>query len=543
MDEHKKKSTQDLDRTTETTTFQIESLLADVKRGRVRIPPFQTPFRWEDHDRQKLLDSLYRGYPIGILLFWETHAPPSLVRLGRFSIHASERNDALWVVDGQQRILALLDAFWPSEEDSAFFFDLDHEDPIPFKKAHKKQIDAEPSRWLPMTHLLDPEHLSRWLLEQQPPIERRQQAFHVAKRLREYEIPAYILHTTSEDIPREVFERTHSTAKAMRQDEVFDAIYRARAPQDAPTDISQIAEHLQSLSFGNVPHPLLFRLLFAILGRTPSRRHLFSTTLPQAPENAAILTAEAAKRAVIFLKEKAAFPHIKLLPYPQSFVLLGKFFHHHPTPLPRSQELLVRWLWRDAISKKHRTTALSESNLLQSIDPNDEEKTIQIWLSSLGEKKEDSPSLQDPFHWSDPDGKLLTTALLHHEPRSLLDHKKLSLADLLAPNHPNIRRFVKLTTSNKSPSTWQQSIVNRLLHPPLRHLKAHLSDASAEVLHSHFLTTEMLVLFTHDDLDGFFQQRAEWMQRHCLSFFRRHARWEETDRPSMRYLLTEDESW
>ncbi|MCK6512087.1 hypothetical protein L6R29_19310 [Myxococcota bacterium] len=209
-----------------------------------------------------------------------------------------------------------------------------------------------------MTRLLDPEHLSRWLLEQQPCLERRQQAFHVAKRLREYEIPACILRTASEDIPREVFERTHSTAKVMRQDEVFDAIDRARAPKDAPTDISQIAEHLQSLSFGKVPHPLLFRLLFAILGRTPSRKHLFSMTA-QVLEESAISTTEAAKRAVIFLKEKAAFSHIELLPYPQSFVLLGKFFHHHPTPLPRSQELLVRWLWRDALSKKHRTTAIS----------------------------------------------------------------------------------------------------------------------------------------------------------------------------------------
>ncbi len=58
MDERQKKSTQDLDRITETTTIPIENLLADVKRGRVRIPPFQSPFRWEDHDRQKLLDSL-----------------------------------------------------------------------------------------------------------------------------------------------------------------------------------------------------------------------------------------------------------------------------------------------------------------------------------------------------------------------------------------------------------------------------------------------------------------------------------------------------
>ncbi len=147
-----------------------------------------------------------------------------------------------------------------------------------------------------------------------------------------------------------------------------------------------------------VPHPLLFRLLLPLSGALLPVNISFPRPSPRDPEDASILTAEAAARAVIFLKEKAAFPHIELLPYPQSFVLLGKFFHHHPTPQPRSQELLVRWLWRDALSKKHRTTVLSESKLLQSIDPNDEEKTIQIWLSSLGEKKNPLPSpKQIPF--------------------------------------------------------------------------------------------------------------------------------------------------
>lgn len=545
MDEYKKKMSKDLDRLPEARTFKIESLLSEVKRGRVRIPPFQRALRWDDSDRQKLLDSLYRGYPVGTLLFWETHAPATPLVLGRFSMNAPEQNDALWVVDGQQRIIALLETLLPYEEGGTFFFDLDKEEQMPIKKDPKKQISRDPSRWLPMTKVVDSEHLLQWLFDQQPSPERRQEAIRVGKRIREYEIPAYIIRTESEEIPREVFGRINAAGKAMRRDEVFDAFHRARAPQSTPTGFPQIAAHLRNLAFGDIPHEILFRVLFAILGREHSRDDLLAMAdLPsQEIKEAYPDTAKAAKRTVIFLKEKASIPHFELLPYKQTFVFLSKFFHHHPSPQPRSEELLTRWLWRGALSQKHRGTVVSERKTLHSVDPEDEEGTIQAWLASLGEKKERYPSLQEKFNLKNADSKLVTTALLSNEPRELLYHKKLSIFDLLDKNSQGSSRFFKLVTSRKNPSQWQQSIVNRLLHPPINKMLEHLNRSPTEVLRSHFLTRNILDLLSHHKFDDFFQQRAQWMEQHCLSFFRRQARWEETDRPSMRYLIAVNESW
>ena len=567
MDEQKKKASKDLNHPPEARTFRIEDLLAEVKRGRVRIPPFQRGLRWDDSDRQKLLDSLYRGYPVGTLLFWETHAPANHITLGRFEIDAPERSDALWVVDGQQRIIALLETLLPHEEEDDFFFDLDKEDPQPIQQPQKKRIALDPSRWLPMAKILDSEHLLQWLFAYKPSVERRQEAIRLGKRIREYQIPAYIIRTESDDIPREVFERINTYGKAMLASEVFDAFHRARTPQSAPTGFPQIVEYLEPLLFGKIPPEILFRLLLAILGREMTRDDLLSvSTLPsQEVKDAYPLTAEAAKRTIIFLKEKAAIPHIEFLPYKQTFVFLGKFFHHHKTPHPRSVELLSRWLWRGMLSQKHRGTAISERKTLDSITPDDEEASVQRLLSLLGEKKEDFPALETPFYFKDTNAKLLALALFANEPRHLQQRKKLSIFDLLqqSPNEPRhlqhhkklsifdlletspqaSGRFLLLFPTKSKDTSWSRSIVNRLFHPPIKKLKEHLVQTSEKVLRSHFLTPDLLDAFFQGKQTHFFQKRAQWIQEHNLTFFRRHARWEETDRPSLDYLLKEGEDW
>jgi len=56
--------------------LSIDDLLRDAKSGKIKIPIFQREFKWDANDRIKLLDSVYRGYPIGSLLFWEKKARP-----------------------------------------------------------------------------------------------------------------------------------------------------------------------------------------------------------------------------------------------------------------------------------------------------------------------------------------------------------------------------------------------------------------------------------------------------------------------------------
>jgi len=49
-------------------TFSLIDLVAAASAGRLRIPEFQRPLRWQWKDVSRLFDSIVKGYPIGNLL-------------------------------------------------------------------------------------------------------------------------------------------------------------------------------------------------------------------------------------------------------------------------------------------------------------------------------------------------------------------------------------------------------------------------------------------------------------------------------------------
>lgn len=71
-----------------------------VKSGEIAIPEIQRPFVWDATKVRNLLDSLYRGYPVGYLIAWRNPT----VRLKDGSLSAGKRI----LIDGQQRVTALM---------------------------------------------------------------------------------------------------------------------------------------------------------------------------------------------------------------------------------------------------------------------------------------------------------------------------------------------------------------------------------------------------------------------------------------------------
>ena len=84
------------------TPHPIETLLTWVKSGEIAIPEIQRPFVWEATKVRNLLDSLYRGYPVGYLIAWRNPT----VKLKDGSTSAGKRV----LIDGQQRVTALMAA-------------------------------------------------------------------------------------------------------------------------------------------------------------------------------------------------------------------------------------------------------------------------------------------------------------------------------------------------------------------------------------------------------------------------------------------------
>ncbi|EMY34243.1 hypothetical protein D477_010661 [Arthrobacter crystallopoietes BAB-32] len=65
----------------------------------------QRPFVWSNSKVRDLFDSMYRGFPVGYLLFWETGAEVGARQIG---IEGKDARVARWlIVDGQQRMTSL----------------------------------------------------------------------------------------------------------------------------------------------------------------------------------------------------------------------------------------------------------------------------------------------------------------------------------------------------------------------------------------------------------------------------------------------------
>ncbi|MGH2541547.1 MAG: GmrSD restriction endonuclease domain-containing protein, partial [Ardenticatenaceae bacterium] len=89
------------------TPHPIETLLTWVKSGEIAIPEIQRPFVWKATQVRNLLDSLYRGYPVGYLIAWRNPT----VKLKDGTRSAGKRI----LIDGQQRVTALMAALLARE--------------------------------------------------------------------------------------------------------------------------------------------------------------------------------------------------------------------------------------------------------------------------------------------------------------------------------------------------------------------------------------------------------------------------------------------
>ncbi len=82
----------------------IETIISQIELGNYALPEFQRGYVWNRDQVRKLMNSLYRGYPIGGLLTWVTPVDTSIMRNG--STGQAYGNVDL-ILDGQQRMTTL----------------------------------------------------------------------------------------------------------------------------------------------------------------------------------------------------------------------------------------------------------------------------------------------------------------------------------------------------------------------------------------------------------------------------------------------------
>lgn len=505
--------------------FSVEELVGQVTAGRVRIPRFQRPFRWDPTDALSLLDSIYRGYPIGALLLWQRPAEAERIVHGSLVIDAPKLADALWVVDGQQRIVSLartlVGGAYP-DEPFASFFDLKSRQ---FVRPEKRV--SPPPHYLPLTEVLNPERLSAWLSGHDIDDERTV-AIQLANRLREYQVPAYIVTTDDEWVVREIFRRAHFTGKRIDDSDVFNALHSAGG---SPPTLHAVAERLLVLGFGLLEESTLLTMLKATLGTD-----LNSPKVPELPRDTASAVMEAflhcVRTTVLFLQTEARIPHISLLPYQQPLFALARFFHRHPQPHPRSCELLARWLWRGALTGAHNGNALTVRQMLTQIG-DDEHGSVQALLKLLPGRPRSDQDL-GTFGFQYARCKIQLLALLELRPRDLRSGVAVVGSHEDGPDDPD--RYQKLV--RVVPLQHEDSLANRVFHPPIRTgmVRAIVECEDRERLDSHAISVEARRALKFDDVEEFFRLRGEDLRALVAAFGDRRAEWDEVDSPPIETL-------
>ena len=124
------------------STENINALLQKFESKEIRLPELQRKYVWKKTQIKQLLDSIYKDYPTGSILLWETDKEV-IERDSAVTLQTkSEFSKKYLLLDGQQRLTSLLAVLngntikvrksrgRTSEEKIELYFNLDHPDSV-----------------------------------------------------------------------------------------------------------------------------------------------------------------------------------------------------------------------------------------------------------------------------------------------------------------------------------------------------------------------------------------------------------------------------
>jgi hypothetical protein len=547
------------------TTIDVEQLARWAWEGRIRIPHFQRPLRWQRDDVIKLFDSIVRGYPVGSLLLWRRPAPAETVQLGALRVEAPQLARALWVVDGQQRITGLANALHPdgqSDERFRISYDLRKRIFVPTPRG------ASRGDVIPLPVIFDLREVLRWFADHPEAMNHVDEVNEITQTIRQFRVPAYEVDQEDPEVLEDIFDRLNNYGKRLTRAEIFSALFAGKeSDKDETPTLDRIAQGISDdLGFGLIDNDTVLQ---AILGRrAPDVLRQIRTEFGAAArividvpdedrDTAYQMGEEAIRRAVRFLQTVAGVPHFTLLPYKYLLVVLARFFAHHPDLDERSLQLVRRWFWRAAlvgpeIFRGNTTGAVRLLN--RAIQPGDLEGSIQRLLELIPRSAVRVPDLKR-FRSNEAATKLVLCSWWSLEPRSLSTGRPFEGADLAAciadgrtpvdaVQHVFSRAFV-----SREFSSWS---ANRVLYPAAADdedlvpvevlLNTKLSSLTrAEwqlALASHSISAEML---SDGVIDSFLERRQAALERQLDAFLRQRCEWEFEDTPPLDSLIIDDE--
>ncbi|MGY4909305.1 DUF262 domain-containing protein [Micromonospora aurantiaca (nom. illeg.)] len=520
----------------------LYELLKELTEGKLRIPRFQRPFVWRRDQMTDLLDSIYKQYPIGSLLVWETDEPiATLERLGPFRFPATSGGAVGYLLDGHQRLSTLAGALISRESSTLaeagqdpLRWDLSWN--MPQGRFQHGRADEDPATLFPLTSLLDTlkffDAVNRVQLSVGSPSEFDRyiaDVSQVARSFQHYRVPVIRIRQTGLSEAVEIFARLNSKGQAMSADQMVSALmYRqsgSNAGFDLASKIDSLSSQLGEVGFGEVDRTTILRSVLANLDediyRTDwtrlagSKRNELLPGLRQGVERAS----RSLDKAVEFLKGLGVGTS-RLLPYTMQLAVLSAFFDKCSSPGGEQLAFLRRWFWVSSFSGWFGGANPSRVNALVS----EFRRVVAVAAPErLDNFDMDAVSLPFPatFDMRSARTRTLLLVMLSLHPRSLDGSEIVEPWRMISEKGPDAVGYVW----GDLPKSLTGNPANRMIRPPdvprgllKPWVKLQLSKASPNVLESHGFDSVALERVLADDVQGFVLARQQCLVEHERRF-------------------------
>ncbi|AWM40246.1 hypothetical protein GobsT_12990 [Gemmata obscuriglobus] len=341
---------------------RISRLITRLEDGDIKIPVFQRQYVWNQRQVIELLESVYRGYPIGSLLFWLTKERLSAARdIGGFKLpDTKDQYPQNYVLDGQQRITTIYGVLmWQGDpdDDSVFdiCFDLCHATP---DKAFIPTPESPLPTHLRMNILFDTKKFRNFqlsLLQRHDADDLMGKADVLLETFREYSIPIVTVTEPTVEQVALIFERINSTGTKLT---VFDLMIAATwsANFNLRSEFDGCIQDLAIKDYGDVSPVAMLQVLSAHISGSAKRDTILKLRSKTDRELQANMTEvrEAMKRAVDFLTNELHVRSVGFLPYERQLVVMSHVFCKRPRLSVAARDVLRKWFWRTSFAERYR---------------------------------------------------------------------------------------------------------------------------------------------------------------------------------------------
>lgn len=344
----------------------IGELIAKIMDGNIRIPSFQRGFVWDADRVAHLMDSIYKGFPFGTLLFWRTKTALNTERhLGPYQLPPNDPDYPIdYILDGQQRATSIFGVFQSllqpatGEDQSIFeiYFDLSQEANVQDSNfIYVPPSEFDPNRHFPLKLIFNPPEYRKFLKTMPESIADKVDILY--QRFTTARIPIQTFVTDDRTAVAIVFERINRLGVELDTLQLLSA-WTWNEEFDLQEEFSDLAEELGPYGFRDVGEDsdLLLRCCAAIIAGEASPQAIINLSGSEVRERFVEIK-KGILGAVDFLRTSVKAYSASVLPFPSIIIPLSVYFatenDQDTHPSADAQERLVRWVWRTFFSRRY----------------------------------------------------------------------------------------------------------------------------------------------------------------------------------------------